>query len=550
MKVLISLTDVEPAVRLNAELERSGVETAVVSPLDDVRGAIRRERPDVIVMTGALVDPQNVALVREMLWEGVVVVGLADVRDPAIDERLRVIGYSEIYAKPIVPAEVSDAIRRVLDRRRLASLTGLIGQSEAIREVLVKVEQIAPVSSTVLIEGESGTGKELVARAIHRLSPRRTRPFIAVNVGALPDTLLESELFGHEKGAFTGAAERRIGRFELAHTGTLFLDEIGDVPLATQVKLLRVLEEREITRVGGVQTIPVDVRVVAASNNPLRAGVEDGRFRSDLYYRLNVLSIYLPPLRERREDIPILVRQFITELSRQHDRPFRGISPDALEILVEYAWPGNVRELRNLVESMVVLAPGREIGPADIPRPIREGGSARFLPVHVGPAVRERAGVEGRELEFIVRSLVELKLQVEELRRQVAEERAAREALARATAGALGTPINVTDATLGAVAATPALGGGQGPAWAMEGGAAVPFGGGGIEPRDQPAPAVAVTIRPGMGMAAIERAAIEAALRETRGNRRKAAELLGIGERTLYRKLRDYQLLMDTSALD
>ena len=550
MKVLISLTDVEPAVRLNAELERSGVETAVVSPLDDVRGAIRRERPDVIVMTGALVDPQNVALVREMLWEGVVVVGLADVRDPEIDERLRVIGYSEIYAKPIVPAEVSDAIRRVLDRRRLASLTGLIGQSEAIREVLVKVEQIAPVSSTVLIEGESGTGKELVARAIHRLSPRRTRPFIAVNVGALPDTLLESELFGHEKGAFTGAAERRIGRFELAHTGTLFLDEIGDVPLATQVKLLRVLEEREITRVGGVQTIPVDVRVVAASNNPLRAGVEDGRFRSDLYYRLNVLSIYLPPLRERREDVPILVRQFITELSRQHDRPFRGISPDALEILVEYAWPGNVRELRNLVESMVVLAPGREIGPADIPRPIREGGSARFLPVHVGPAVRERAGVEGRELEFIVRSLVELKLQVEELRRQVAEERAAREDLARATAGALGTPINVTDATLGAVAATPALGGGQGPAWAMEGGAAVPFGGGGIEPRDQPAPAVAVTIRPGMGMAAIERAAIEAALRETRGNRRKAAELLGIGERTLYRKLRDYQLLMDTSALD
>jgi len=550
LKVLISLTDVEPAVRLNAELERSGVETAVVSPLDDVRGAIRRERPDVIVMTGALVDPQNVALVREMLWEGVVVVGLADVRDPEIDERLRVIGYSEIYAKPIVPAEVSDAIRRVLDRRRLASLTGLIGQSEAIREVLVKVEQIAPVSSTVLIEGESGTGKELVARAIHRLSPRRTRPFIAVNVGALPDTLLESELFGHEKGAFTGAAERRIGRFELAHTGTLFLDEIGDVPLATQVKLLRVLEEREITRVGGVQTIPVDVRVVAASNNPLRAGVEDGRFRSDLYYRLNVLSIYLPPLRERREDIPILVRQFITELSRQHDRPFRGISPDALEILVEYAWPGNVRELRNLVESMVVLAPGREIGPADIPRPIREGGSARFLPVHVGPAVRERAGVEGRELEFIVRSLVELKLQVEELRRQVAEERAAREALARATAGALGTPINVTDATLGAVAATPALGGGQGPAWAMEGGAAVPFGGGGIEPRDQPAPAVAVTIRPGMGMAALERAAIEAALRETRGNRRKAAELLGIGERTLYRKLRDYQLLMDTSALD
>jgi DNA-binding NtrC family response regulator len=549
VKALIFLTDVEPAVRLNAQLERAGVETAVVSPLDDVRGAIRREKPDVIVMTGALVDPQNIALVREMLWEGIAVMGLADVRDPEIDERLRSIGFAEVYAKPIVVDEVADAVRRLLDRQRLSRLTGLIGQSEAIREVLVKVEQIAPVSSTVMIEGESGTGKELVARAIHRLSPRRNKPFIAVNVGALPETLLESELFGHEKGAFTGAAERRIGRFELADTGTLFLDEIGDVPLATQVKLLRVLEEREITRVGGTQSIPVDVRVVAATNNPLRAGVEEGRFRSDLYYRLNVLSIYLPPLRERRDDIPILVRQFITELSRQHDRPFKGISPAALEILVEYSWPGNVRELRNLVESMVVLAPGREIGPADIPRQIREGGGARFLPVHVGPVVRERAGVEGRELEFIVRSLVELKLQVEELRRQLGEERLAREALARAS-GVIGTPTNVMDGTFAAGREAPQLGSGAASAWGGEGSDRTRFGGGGIEPRDQPPPPSVVTIRPGMTMAAIERAAIEAALRETRGNRRKAAELLGIGERTLYRKLREYQLLVDTSALD
>ena len=551
MKVLIFLTDVEPAIRLNAQLERSGAETAVVSPLDDVRGAIRREKPDVIVMTGALVDPQNVALVREMLWENVAVVGLADVRDPEIDARLHAIGFAEVFAKPIAVDEVADAIRRLLERRRLSSLTGLIGHSEAIREVLVKVEQIAPVSSTVLIEGESGTGKELVARAIHRLGPRRNRPFIAVNVGALPETLLESELFGHEKGAFTGAAERRIGRFELANTGTLFLDEIGDVPLATQVKLLRVLEEREVTRVGGTQNIPVDVRVVAATNNPLREGVEAGRFRSDLYYRLNVLSIYLPPLRERREDIPVLVRQFIAELSRQHDRPFKGISPEALEILVEYEWPGNVRELRNLVESMVVLAPGREIGPSDIPRQIREGGAARFLPVHVGPVMRERAGVEGRELDFIVHSLVELKLQVEELRRQVADERAAREHLMRAV-GVVGTPINVMPGTMASVSGmgagntSPALVPGE-----VSSGASIGrFGGGGIEPRDQPTPPITVTIRPDMGMAAIERAAIEAALRETRGNRRKAAELLGIGERTLYRKLRDYQLLVDTSALD
>jgi DNA-binding NtrC family response regulator len=417
MKVVVMLTDVEPAVRVNALLERSGVDTEVVSPLDDVRGTLARVHPDVVVMTGTLLDQQNLALVREQLWAGAAIVGLSDIGEEGMVERLRGLGYSEVYIKPIVPEEVAAGVRRLADRQALARDTGLYGESEAIREVLVKVEQMAPVSSTVLVEGESGTGKELVARAMHRLGPRRGRPFIAVNVGALPETLLESELFGHEKGAFTGAAERRIGRFELADTGTLFLDEIGDIPPATQVKLLRVLEEREVTRVGGTQAIRVDVRVITATNRPLRQQVEEGTFRPDLYYRLNVLSIYLPPLRERRADIPILVRRFIQEFSAQHDRPFHGISGEALQMLVEYPWPGNVRELRNLVESMVVLSPGHEIGPADIPREIRDAG-ARFLPVHVGPLVRGRDGVEGREIEFIVRSLVELKLQVEELRRR------------------------------------------------------------------------------------------------------------------------------------
>ena len=234
---------------------------------------------------------------------------------PRLSDRLRALGFVEVYAKPVDLDEVLTGIRRILDRRRLAVDTGLIGESEAMREVLVKIEQIAPVSSTVLIEGESGTGKELVARALHRLSPRRSKPFIAVNIGALPETLLESELFGHEKGSFTGAAERRLGRFELANTGTLFLDEIGEAPNSTQVKLLRVLEQRELTRVGGANAIKVDVRVVAATNRPLREEVESGGFRADLYYRLNVLNIYLPPLRERREDIPLLVRAFIQEFS-------------------------------------------------------------------------------------------------------------------------------------------------------------------------------------------------------------------------------------------
>ena len=509
MKALITLTDVEPAVRINAALEKAGIETAVVSPLDDVPGTIRRERPDVIVFTGGLLDGSNVHIVRQKLWEGCPVVGLSDLDDPATHERLRAVGYAEVYAKPVHVEDVVAGVRRILDRQRLVLMTGLVGQSDAVREVLVKVEQIAPVSSTVLVEGESGTGKELVARAIHRLSPRANKPFIAVNVGALPETLLESELFGHEKGAFTGAAERRLGRFELADTGTLFLDEIGDIPPATQVKLLRILEEREVTRVGGTQAIPVNVRVVAATNRPLREAVAEGAFRSDLYYRLNVLTIYLPPLRERREDIPLLVRRFIQEFSAQHDRPFHGISAEAMEILGEYGWPGNVRELRNLIESMVVLAPGREIGADDIPREIRES-AGRFLPVHVGPVVRRQEGVAGRELEFIVRSLVELKLQVEELRRRMDDERTFH-------------PAN----WLGEV--RPASGGFAG--------LAAP-----VEPKDTPPAPNVVTVTPGMTMAEIERAAIEAALRETRGNRRKAAQMLGIGERTLYRKLREYQL--------
>src|SRR6185312_3939974 len=310
-------------------------------------------KPDVIVLTGGLADPVNVHLVKRQLWDGASVVGLADVDEPGLHDRLRALGFVEVYAKPVDLDEVFSGVRRILERRRLAEDTGLIGESEAMREVMVKIEQMAPVSSTVLIEGESGTGKELVARAIHRLSPRRAKPFIAVNVGALPETLLESELFGHEKGAFTGAAERRIGRFELAHGGTIFLDEIGDVPPSTQVKLLRVLEEREVTRVGGTVPIPVDVRVVTATNSSLKEGVERGNFRSDLFYRLNVLRIYLPPLRERREDIVLLVRRFVQEFSHEHRREFRGITPEAMQALVEYSWPGNVRELRNLVESMV-----------------------------------------------------------------------------------------------------------------------------------------------------------------------------------------------------
>ena len=503
--VLITLADVEPAVRLNALLEGAGISTSLVSAVDNLSTEIRRARPEVIVLTGNIADPAIRQVVREQLWEGTAVIGLADVADPQLIERLRAIGFVDVYTKPVSAEDLLDVVKRVLDRRHLADLTGLAGQSDAIREVLVRVEQMAPVSSTVLIQGESGTGKELVARAIHSLSPRRGRPFIAVNVGALPETLLESELFGHEKGAFTGAAERRLGRFELADTGTLFLDEIGDIPPATQVKLLRVLEEREVMRVGGTTPIRVNVRVVAATNQPLRQLVEEGRFRSDLYYRLNVLSIYLPPLRERREDIPLLVRRFVKQYSAQHDRPFHGISADAMQIMSDYSWPGNVRQLKNLIESMVVLAPGREITASDIPAEVRETSS--LLPVRIAqPAGRGQDGVPGaagRELEFIVHSLVELRLQLDELRRRVDENTAAVRAGSDTEQRVLPSPAEA------------------------------------IEPSSGPPPNV-WTMKAGMTMAEIEREAIQAALRETEGNRRRAAELLGIGERTLYRKLREY----------
>jgi DNA-binding NtrC family response regulator len=531
MKVLLTLQDVEPAVRINAVLEREGVETALVSPLDDIRAALKREKPDILVFSAELNDPSTLAVVREQLWEGAAAVGLSDNMDPEYVERLRMLGFVDIFAKPVNVDEVVGGIRRVLERRRLQALTGLIGESEGMREVMVQVEQMAPVSSTVLIEGESGTGKELVARAIRVLSNRRNKPFIAVNVGALPETLLESELFGHEKGAFTGAAERRLGRFELADTGTLFLDEIGEIPSPTQVKLLRVLEEREFMRVGGVQPIRVDVRVVAATNQPLRELVESGRFRADLFYRLNVLRIYLPPLRERPEDVPLLVRRFIQDYSEQHDRQFRGISAEAMQLLMQYSWPGNVRELRNLIESMVVLAPDHEIQPGDLPRHVRDGGG-RLLPVHVGPILRGQEGVNGRELEFIVRSLLELKLQVEDLRRRIDDDRPSHLSHPSLRDGWIGE-VHPTTAPLHAVSPSSGI-----PAVAA------------IEPRDQPPPPNVLTITPGTTMAEIERAAIEIALKETRGNRRRAAEMLGIGERTLYRKIKEYRVPEQVFTLD
>jgi transcriptional regulator with PAS, ATPase and Fis domain len=421
----------------------------------------------------------------------------------------------------------------------LRRVTGIVGETDGMHQVLERVVQIAPVAATVLVTGESGTGKELVARGIHALSPRRHKAFIAVNVAALSETLLESELFGHEKGAFTGAIDSRRGLFELAHGGTIFLDEIGEMPLATQTKLLRVLEQREFHRVGGEKPIKVDVRIVAATNQDLRQLVAIREFRRDLYFRLNVLSIELPPLRERREDIPLLVETFVREVSEDHDRDFPGISAEAMEILTAYSWPGNVRELRNLVESMVVLSPGRVIRPEDIPDEIRGGRGMSLLPVPIArpsgnadtPATRDVRP----ELEFIFRTLVELRVDMDDLRREFEAYRQ-------------GEPLQIAgEALLGRIR-------GGDPRAELEIAPYSPRNGheesahsdederGGSARSAAEGEENVVVFRPGMTMEDMERQAIAAALAEVRGNRRKAAELLGIGERTLYRKISKYGL--------
>jgi formate hydrogenlyase transcriptional activator len=237
----------------------------------------------------------------------------------------------------------------------------IVGGSEALRRALKEVETVAPTGSTVLIRGETGTGKELVARALHDLSPRQGRTFVKLNCAAIPTGLLESELFGHEKGAFTGAVSQKVGRFELADKGTLFLDEVGDIPAELQPKMLRVLQEQEFERLGGTKTIKVDVRLVAATHRDLAAMVADGRFREDLYYRLNVFPVTLPPLRERRDDIPKLVRHFTQQFARRMGRRIETIPSSAMDALVQYPWPGNVRELQNVIERAVILSPGSSL---------------------------------------------------------------------------------------------------------------------------------------------------------------------------------------------
>ncbi|MEE9274773.1 MAG: sigma-54 dependent transcriptional regulator [bacterium] len=296
-------------------------------------------------------------------------------------------GACDFLTKPLERAAVLKAVFKAVEKQELlrenadlrAQLQnlrngiGIIGTSSAMREVNELTRQAAPASATVLILGESGTGKELVANALHNLSGRAGSPFIKVNCAALPETLLESELFGYERGAFTGAVSRKEGRFHLADGGTLFLDEIGDMPLSLQAKILRVLQEGEFERLGGSETFKVDVRVIAATNQDIQDAIAERRFREDLYYRLNVITIHLPPLRERRGDIPLLMEHFIQRFSAKNSRKVRAFSREAIELMSNYEWPGNIRELENTVERAVVLGRGEILTVEDLPPQIAKG---------------------------------------------------------------------------------------------------------------------------------------------------------------------------------
>jgi DNA-binding NtrC family response regulator len=370
-----------------------------------------------------------------------------------------------------------------------------MGKNERILQIIETIETIAPTKVTVLITGESGTGKELIARAIHQRSNRRNKPFVAVNCAALPQGLLESELFGHEKGAFTGAVAQRKGRFEIADGGTLLLDEVGEMPPGTQVKLLRVLEEEHFMRVGGSQDVTVDVRVLASTNRDLRQLVEDGCFRIDLFYRLNVIPIHVPPLRERKEDIPAIFRAIMAETCIRNGVEFGDIDDEALLALVNYPWPGNVRELGNLAESLIVLAGGKLITLASLPEHIVRALEARDLPVRMNRPRSES------ERDLYLWRLADIGAGIAELTKLVV---GMRDALERTHVLAK-QPVYVSSASA-------------------------------------PSEAADVGVRPGVSVKDVERELIEKTLGAVDGNRKKAAKMLGIGERTLYRRMKEYNL--------
>jgi DNA-binding NtrC family response regulator len=388
-----SASDGAEALRRAIEWHPDVILTDLVMPNMDglwLLRALRAELPEcpVVLLTGRGTIQTAVQAIKEGAYDFI--------EKPLEVPRLRIVLERALEKK--------ETMREVqLLRRRLAALapgTDVVGSGPAMQRVFDLVKKVAPSNASVVITGESGTGKEVVARAIHNLSPRKEKPFVALNCSAIPATLIESELFGYERGAFTGADQRRLGNFELAHNGTLFLDEIGDLPLELQAKFLRVLEERKIRRLGGRGEVEVDVRVICATNRDLKEEIRRGRFREDLYFRLHVFTIVLPPLKERREDIPLLVHHFLEKFNGETGKHVQGVSPAAMAVLQGYAWPGNIRELRNTLERAMILVDGDVIGEEHLPPDLQASRSeAATLRVPLGMPM------DRVEKEYILASL-------------------------------------------------------------------------------------------------------------------------------------------------
>ena len=379
----ILVVDDEPLIRdlLRDILREEGYEVSVAKEGLSALKKVKREETDLVITDVKMPGLDGIKLLKEIKKVSpstpVIVITAYGTIENAVEAMKK--GAYDYITKPITPDQIKLVLQKISRHKNLLrenrylraevnqkyNFEELVGESPGMREVYSMIDKVAKTKATVLIQGESGTGKELVARAIHFRSPRRERPFIKLNCAALPEDLLESELFGHEKGAFTGAVSRREGRFELADKGTLLLDEISETSSSFQTKLLRVLQEGEFERVGGTRTLKVDVRIIATTNRNLKKLVEEGKFRDDLYYRLNVLPIYLPPLRERREDIPLLTLHFLKKYSRRNGLKLKSISKECLQMLKEYYWPGNVRELENVIERMVVMNEKEALLPQD-----------------------------------------------------------------------------------------------------------------------------------------------------------------------------------------